>query len=118
MIEVDGADELVRDFTEASLLAGVKARGLVERGGEKVAEHAQERAPKRRPQLAPSITSEMVDVMTAEIGPENALGGGYGHIVEKGLAGRPPQPYLNPALDDARAGILDSFQKLPSELLP
>lgn len=117
MIEVTGVNELVRDFTKAGLLAGLRARKAVAEGGEKVAEFARDRAPKRRPQLAPSITSEMVDALTAEIGPENALGGGYGHIVEKGLAGRAPQPFLNPALDDAETEIVGDFEKMVEKLL-
>lgn len=117
MIEVYGDGELIRDFTAAGLLVGVRARDMVSDSGEKVAEHAKERAPKRRPQLAPSITSEMVELLTAEIGPENALGGGYGHIIEKGLAGRAPQPFLGPALDDAEAEILREAEDMVGKLL-
>lgn len=116
-MDIIGDEALISDFTKASVLAGVRARVLVEEGGEKVAEAAQNRVPVRRGQLRDSITSEMVDMTEAEIGPENALGGGYGHIVEKGLAGRPPQPFLSPALDDAESEILKGFDKMVGDLL-
>lgn len=117
MITVTGDDELIRDFTNAGLTAGVKAHRWVEESGERVAERARENAPKRRPQLAPSITSEMKGPLEAEIGPENALGGGYGHIVEKGLAGRPPQPFLGPALDQTEKQIVADGVKMLGRLL-
>lgn len=106
MITVTGADELIRDFGNAGPLAGVKAHKWVKETGEKLADVAKENVPKRRPQLAPSITSEMKGALEAEVGPENALGGGYGHIVEKGLAGRPPQPFLAPAVDTVEPGAV------------
>lgn len=117
MIEVHGDTQLIRDFTQAGLRVGVRARSLVEDSGELVAEKMKERAPKRRPQLVPSITSEMVEPLTAEIGPENALGGGYGHIVDKGLAGRAPQPFTGPALDDSEPEILREADDMVGKLL-
>lgn len=117
MIEVHGIEKLVGDFTKAGLMAAARAHDVVKDGGEKVARYAKEAAPKRRPQLAPSITSEMIDLLTAEIGPENALGGGYGHIVEKGLAGRPPQPFLSPSLDRVEPDLMGDFDKMVEKLL-
>lgn len=116
-MDIIGDEALIRDFSKAAAVAAVRARGLVEEGGEKVAEHAQNHVPVRRGQLRDSITSEMVELTEAEIGPENALGGGYGHIVEKGLAGRPPQPFLSPALDDAESEIVRDFEKMIGDLL-
>lgn len=99
MTYVRGAEELARDMTNAGLVAGVKANRWVEKSAEKIAKQARENAPKNRPQLASSITSEMVGPLSAVVGPENRLGGGYGHIVEKGYTRQAPQPYLGPALD-------------------
>jgi hypothetical protein len=109
MITVDGAQQVAESF---EIVAGLAAEWLgdaVHDGGQLVADKARELVRKRRPQLGPSITSEMIDPLTAEIGPENALGGGYGHILEKGLAGRAPQPYLGPALDTVENQVLDRF---------
>lgn len=96
---VEGADEVAAAFHQAALVVGHVMGGVVEATAKRVVLEAQRQVPKRRTQLAKSITHEMVGDLEAEIGPENQLGGGYGHIVEKGLAGRRPQPFLNPALD-------------------
>jgi HK97 gp10 family phage protein len=117
MIEVVGVNELVRDFTAAAVTVVPRARQVIDATAHQIAERAAERAPKRRPQLAPSITSEMIDMLTAEIGPENALGGGYGHIVEKGLAGRPPQPFLGPALDETDRDLTRDVGRLLESLI-
>ena len=93
MIEVHGIEKLVGDFTKAGLMAAARAHDVVKDGGEKVARYAK------------------------EIGPENALGGGYGHIVEKGLAGRPPQPFLSPSLDRVEPELMGDFDKMVEKLL-
>lgn len=96
---VEGADLVAEAFHRAATTVGQVMSNIVEETAESVVAEAQRLVPKRRHQLAKSITYEMVSDLDAAVGPENALGGGYGHIVEKGLAGRSPRPFLNPALD-------------------
>lgn len=99
MSDVQGADVVADAFHKAFTTVGKALSEVVENTAGEVVREAQRLVPKRRGQLAKSITYEMVSDLEAEVGPENKLGGGYGHIVEKGLAGKSPRPFLNPALD-------------------
>lgn len=96
---VEGADLVADAFHQAFTTVGKVLSGVVENTAQEVVREAQRLVPKRRGQLARSITYEMVSDLEAEIGPENDLGGGYGHIIEKGAVRRSPRPFLGPALD-------------------
>ena len=117
MIDVVGDEQVIADFTKAALMVTVGAADAVKDGGELVATHSQRYVPVNRGQLKDAITSEMVGPLTAEIGPENARGGGYGHIVEKGYTRQAPQPYMSPGLDDAEREVLRGFDDMIGRLL-
>lgn len=113
-VEIDGDKALVADLGRASALAGLRARDAVREAADLVAERARAIVPVRRGQLRDSITAELIEQTEAEVGPENARGGGYGHIVEKGLAGRAPRPFLGPALDETEpdfARLIDQMSR-------
>lgn len=110
-------DVLAADLARAGAVTAAKSRRVVEGSGEHVAELAQRNVPVRRAQLMRSITSDMVDAFTVEVGPENRLGGGYGHIVENGDSRRAPQPYLSPALDEAEPDFVRDMENLTRGLL-
>lgn len=118
MIEVEGVQALLGDFSNAKFMVAVRAASQLKEASEKVVERAKQHAPKKRGHLRDSITAEALDHgFTWEIGPENARGGGYGHIVEKGYTRQAPQPYLGPALDEVEPQMIDGFEKMMERLL-
>lgn len=115
---VDGDAALVAELEQARFGVGFRAGAVVRQTAADVVSAAQQLVPIRRGQLYDSITFDMLDILSAEIGPENRLGGGYGHIVEKGDAHRAPHPFLEPALDSREAAFETAMVAASRGLLP
>lgn len=76
----------------------------VKAGAERVAEDAKERVPIRSGALRDAIHTEDDDGGTYVIAGDSGVF--YGHIVEHGGARTPARPFLIPALEENRAGIV------------
>lgn len=103
MIEVDGIDGLMADFTKAGLMAGLRAAKVVEDSSRKTRDMARQLAPRTGlPHYANAITYEVtIDGLsvTGEVGPERGGQGSLAHILEFGTSRTPPHAHLGPALD-------------------
>ena len=117
-VSVDGDAALLAELEQARFGVGFRAGAAVRQTAADVVSAAQQLVPVRRGQLRGSITFDMLGTLEAEIGPENQLGGGYGHIVEKGDARRAPHPFLEPALDSREAAFESAMVAASRRLLP
>ena len=110
MMQADGLNEVISDFTKAGLLAGVRAEQVLSDAGRDIQETARQLAPKTGlPHYARTITHETYidgDAVTVEVGPERGGQGSLAHILEFGTSRTPPHAHLGPALDRHAPGAV------------
>jgi len=111
--------DLTEDIHRAVEKAPQSVRPPIQDGAKQIKADAQALVPRRTGQLAKSITYDTrntPDGAVAEIGPDRAKGGWYGHFVERGTSKMGPEPYMLPAADAHMAAIerdiADAAEKL------
>lgn len=111
-IDTSEVDRLIVDLGKAPATVTRKASQAIAKAAHDIEHDAKLLAPVDTGFLKNSISST-VEELSAEIGPTAE----YGGYVEEGTSRQSPQPYLRPAFDRRKEGLVQALEQIIGDTL-